>query len=68
MNFVVEKGGQIAYEAYAAYTGSKLPVAGEQLPKWAELNDEMKASWKKLAYTLLLWFDSIRDSPPPISL
>lgn len=40
-----ERLGQIAYEAYAANTGGKSLVNGDDLPMWGELGDAYKTAW-----------------------
>lgn len=37
--------GQIAYDTYCKHTGWKSLVSGNELPKWENVNPEIKAAW-----------------------
>jgi len=39
------KMAKVGYESYAAYTGNKSAVTGDDLPKWDELPGAVKNAW-----------------------
>ena len=45
--------GQIAYEAYCAYTNWKSLVSGADLPKWESVKPEIKEAWEESAQCLI---------------
>jgi len=39
------KMAQVGYESYAAYTGNKSAVTGDNLPTWDQLPGAVKNAW-----------------------
>ena len=46
--------GQIAYEAYCDHTCWKSVVDGDDLPKWCDVNVDVKAAWEDAASAVWL--------------
>ncbi|HEX4713347.1 MAG TPA: hypothetical protein VH164_00305 [Ktedonobacteraceae bacterium] len=42
--------GQIAYEAYLAYSGGKSLITGDELPPWEECLEPIKHAWDASAH------------------
>jgi hypothetical protein len=45
--------GQIAYEAYAEFTGGRSLVSGAALPPWPELPEAIRHAWDAAAVKVL---------------
>jgi hypothetical protein len=44
--------GQVAYEAYIAFSGGKSLVTGESLPTWADQAPNRQTAWEVAALTV----------------
>jgi len=44
--------GKIVYEGYCESTGGKSLISGDTLPKWKDLNSEIRKAWEAGAQAL----------------
>lgn len=49
----MKSGGQIAYEAYRAYSHGKSLATGASIPEWECLRPDIKAAWEAAAFALM---------------
>jgi len=47
------------YESYAAYTGNKSAVTGDDLPKWEQLPGNVVNAWFAAAYGMTRFLASV---------
>ena len=55
------KMARVGYESYAAYTGNKSAVTGQDLPKWEQLPGSVVNAWFAAADGIINSLASLKD-------